>query len=219
MCGDQFAPRYKDICDKVRTSLTGFHHPSRYGDAILKPVRKIRENEIMLWMLSYSQRAHFVRLLRGIGTELEHDGPLLSVHAREQRTKHAAGNSTAFPDISFTCSTTSTPFVAAERPEGGTGRKLSTSCAGPCPSQLRQLRFKTEYEQDLWSECSRLIANCIIFYNASILSRLLDHQERSGDTQGAEATKRAPPSPGSTSICSGGDEFQETARPAEVWLG
>jgi TnpA family transposase len=34
-----------------------------------------------------------------------------------------------------------------------------------------KLRFKTEYEQDLWSECSRLIANCIIFYNASILSR------------------------------------------------
>ena len=34
-----------------------------------------------------------------------------------------------------------------------------------------KLRFKTEYEQDLWSECSQLIANIIIFYNASILSR------------------------------------------------
>ncbi len=40
-----------------------------------------------------------------------------------------------------------------------------------------KLRLKTEYEQDLWSECSRLIANCIIFYNASILSRLLEHKE------------------------------------------
>jgi TnpA family transposase len=26
-----------------------------------------------------------------------------------------------------------------------------------------KLRFGTEYEQHLWSECSRLIANCIIF--------------------------------------------------------
>ena len=52
-----------------------------------------------------------------------------------------------------------------------------------------KLRFKTEYEQDLWSQCSRLIANCIIFYNASILSRLLEYQQRNGDTQGAEATK------------------------------
>jgi len=31
----------------------------------------------------------------------------------------------------------------------------------------------TQYEQEHWSECCRLIANCIIFYNASILSRLL----------------------------------------------
>jgi TnpA family transposase len=30
-----------------------------------------------------------------------------------------------------------------------------------------KLRFKTEYEQDLWAECSRLHANCIILYNAS----------------------------------------------------
>lgn len=56
-----------------------------------------------------------------------------------------------------------------------------------------KLRLKTEYEQELWSECSRLIANCIIFYNACILSRLLEHQERIGDTQGAEATKTVSP--------------------------
>jgi len=35
-----------------------------------------------------------------------------------------------------------------------------------------KLRFGTEYEQHLWSECSRLIANCIIFYNATLLSKL-----------------------------------------------
>jgi Tn3 transposase DDE domain len=58
------------------------------------------------------------------------------------------------------------------------------------PIVLSNSRLKLEYEQELWSECSRLIANCIIFYNASILSRLLEHQERTGDTQGAEATKK-----------------------------
>ena len=45
--GYQFAPRYKDLCDKIRTSLTGFRHPSRYGDAILRPARKIREKDII----------------------------------------------------------------------------------------------------------------------------------------------------------------------------
>ena len=54
-----------------------------------------------------------------------------------------------------------------------------------------KLRFKLEYEQELWAECGRLVANCIIFYNASILSRLLEHQEKTGDTLGAQATKMA----------------------------
>jgi TnpA family transposase len=31
--GYQFAPRYKDLYDKVRTSLVGFKQPSQYGDA------------------------------------------------------------------------------------------------------------------------------------------------------------------------------------------
>ena len=39
-----------------------------------------------------------------------------------------------------------------------------------------KLRFKTEGEQQIWNECGRLIANCIIFYNATILSNLLRHQ-------------------------------------------
>ena len=31
-----------------------------------------------------------------------------------------------------------------------------------------KLRFKTEQEQQIWGECSRLLANCIIYYNASV---------------------------------------------------
>jgi TnpA family transposase len=46
-----------------------------------------------------------------------------------------------------------------------------------------KLRFGTEHEQHLWSECSRLIANCI-FYNATLLSKLLGHKESRGDMQG-----------------------------------
>jgi hypothetical protein len=37
------------------------------------------------------------------------------------------------------------------------------------------LRYKTEYEQQIWSASSRLLANCIIYYNATILSKLLNH--------------------------------------------
>jgi Tn3 transposase DDE domain len=56
-----------------------------------------------------------------------------------------------------------------------------------------KLRFRTEYEQHLWGECSRLITNCIIAYNATILSHLLAHKERSDDATGAARLIRVSP--------------------------
>ena len=52
---------------------------------------------------------------------------------------------------------------------------------------------KTEYEQQIWGECARLITNCVIFYNASILSNLLEYRERIGDIEGAEQLKQVSP--------------------------
>ncbi len=43
-----------------------------------------------------------------------------------------------------------------------------------------KLRFKTEQDQQLWGECSRLLTNCIIYYNASILSNMLTYGEKMG---------------------------------------
>jgi len=45
--GYQFAPRYKDIHDKVSDSLYGFKHPSQYGDLLIKPIRKINQKLII----------------------------------------------------------------------------------------------------------------------------------------------------------------------------
>ena len=53
-----------------------------------------------------------------------------------------------------------------------------------------KLRFKNEHEQKIWQECSRLITNCIIIYNATILSSLLAYRESIGDIVGAVALKK-----------------------------
>ena len=54
-----------------------------------------------------------------------------------------------------------------------------------------KLRVRTDQEQQLWSECSRLLVNCIIYYNACILSELLERAERRQDYQRTDAIKRA----------------------------
>jgi hypothetical protein len=56
-----------------------------------------------------------------------------------------------------------------------------------------KLRFKTEYEQQVWEECSRLITHCIIYYNATILSHLFAYKERRGDTAGAARLTQVSP--------------------------
>ena len=58
---------------------------------------------------------------------------------------------------------------------------------------LGKFRVKTELEQQIWSECTRLIANSIIFYNAFILSRLLDKKEKMKQYEDADLIKRISP--------------------------
>jgi TnpA family transposase len=189
--GSQFAPRYKDIYEKVRTSLTGFHHPSRYGDAIIKPVRKIRENRIIRdWD---ECRRIFVSLARKETTQSTLVRKLSS-HTRNSTVKTALWEYDSIHRTLYLLDYIDDPLLrqhvqkAMNRGENYHQLRRAISHAGG-----GRLRFKTEYEQELWSECSRLIANCIIFYNASILSRLLEHQERTGDTRGAAATKKVSP--------------------------
>jgi TnpA family transposase len=47
VCGYQFAPRYRDLYDKVQTSLYGFKHPSQYADVLLKLIRNINTRLIV----------------------------------------------------------------------------------------------------------------------------------------------------------------------------
>ena len=56
-----------------------------------------------------------------------------------------------------------------------------------------RLRFKTEYEQELWNECSRLITNAILYYNASLISKLIDHKKKMGDSQAVRALQQVSP--------------------------
>jgi len=56
-----------------------------------------------------------------------------------------------------------------------------------------KLRFKTEHEQQLWGECARLLTNCIIYYNAMLLSHVLACKGGAGDTQGAALLKQVSP--------------------------
>jgi hypothetical protein len=46
-----------------------------------------------------------------------------------------------------------------------------------------KFRVKTEAEQNIWNECSRLIANVIIYYNTALLSKVYEQKRAAGDEE------------------------------------
>ena len=56
-----------------------------------------------------------------------------------------------------------------------------------------KFRVKTEAEQHIWNECSRLIANAIIFYNTALLSKVYGQKRKAGDEKAVEVLRGVSP--------------------------
>jgi hypothetical protein len=56
-----------------------------------------------------------------------------------------------------------------------------------------KLRVKTEAEQQLWNECSRLLANAIIYYNTALLSRIHEQRQAADDAAALELIRATSP--------------------------
>jgi hypothetical protein len=81
---------------------------------------------------------------------------------------------------------------------------------------LDEVEEHRRHTVDILAPIAKGYLTCIILYSASILSRLLEHQETIGDEQGAAATKKYPPSPGSTSIFLAATSFR-SSRTHSIW--
>jgi hypothetical protein len=79
-----------------------------------------------------------------------------------------------------------------------------------------KLRFKTEGEQQIWNECGRLIANCIIFYNAMILSNVLRYQAERGDAVAAASLEQISPVAWQHINFHGRYEFTKSVQPIDM---
>jgi TnpA family transposase len=188
--GYQFAPRYKDIRDKVQTSLYGFKHPSQY-DGLIKPTRKVNDDLIT------DEWENIQRIMVSLALKTTTQSIIvgkLSSYARKNKTRRALWEYDGIIRSLFLLEYIDSPPLrrnvqrALNRGENYHKLRRAVSYAN-----FGKLRFKTEYEQQIWGECARLITNCVIFYNASILSNLLEYRERIGDIEGAKQLKQVSP--------------------------
>ncbi|MGM1589269.1 Tn3 family transposase [Bacillus cereus group sp. BceL221] len=173
--GYQFAPRYKDIHDKVNKSLYGFKHPSQYGDNLIKPVRKINTNLII------EEWENIQRIMLSLAVKTTTQSIIigkLSAYARKNKTKRALWEyDNIIRSLYFLDYIDSPPLrrnVQKALNRGESYHKLRKAVSF---ANFGKLRFKNENDQHIWGECSRLLSNCIIYYNASILSNMLAYRE------------------------------------------
>ncbi|HLR22127.1 MAG TPA: Tn3 family transposase [Pseudogracilibacillus sp.] len=187
--GYQFAPRYKDIYGTVSRSLYGFQHPSQYGDILIKPVRKINTDLII------EEWENIQRIVLSLALKTTTQSIIvgkLSAYARKNKTKRALWEyDNIIKSLYFLDYIDSPPLrrnVQRTLNRGESYHKLRRAVSH---ANFGKLRFKTEQEQQIWNECSRLIANCIIYYNASILSNILTYRENQG--QDSDVLKQISP--------------------------
>ena len=189
--GYQFAPRYRDIRSKTDT-LYGFNHPSLYDPKfLLKPASKTNTRLII------EEADNIQHIMASLALKVTSQSVIigkLSAYARKNRTKKALWELDniyrSLYLLNYVDSVMLRRNVQCALNRGESYHKLRRAVAYAYSGRLR---VKTDLEQQIWSECSRLLANSVIYYNACILSELLERKERQGDQRHADHIKRVSP--------------------------
>ncbi|AHX13360.1 transposase [Dyella jiangningensis] len=179
--GYRFAPRYRDLRTKV-DSLVGFKSPNQYGSALIKPARKVNEALIV------AEWPNIQRIMASLGQKEVTQATIirkLSSYARRNQTKKALWE---LDNIYRTL------YILDFIDDVGLRQSVQKALnRGEAYHRFRRaiayvnsgkFRVQTEAEQQIWNDCSRLIANAIIYYNTALLSRIYD-QKRAVEDEGA----------------------------------
>jgi TnpA family transposase len=187
----QFAPRYRHVRDKMDT-LYGFKHPSKYDkEYLLKPSSKANTKLIL------AEEDNIRHILASLAKKVTSQSVIvgkLSSYARKNRTKKALWELDNLYRsrylLDYVDSVRLRRNVQRALNRGESYHKLVRAVAY---ANGGRLRFRTDLEQQLWSECSRFLANCVIYYNACLLSELLEYAEREKDFELADRIKGISP--------------------------
>ncbi len=191
MFGYQFAPRYKDIRENT-DNLVGFKSPGEYNKTfLLKPISKANTRLII------EEKDNILHIFASLALKVTSQSVIigkLSSYARKNRTKKALWELDNIYDsiykLNYVDSMTMRRHVQRALNRGESYHKLYRAVAYAYSGKLR---VKTNAEQKIWTECSRLLANCVIYYNASILSELLKRNELQGNEKVASQIKKISP--------------------------
>lgn len=186
----QFAPHFKAINRKAN-NLCGFKPLNQYKDLLIKPKDKFeRKNFKKEW--DNIQRIIASLLLGETSQHLIVSK--LSSHKRKNKTKEALWKYDkilmSIYMLKFIDDVMIRQNVRRALNRGEAYHKLRRAIANVHGGKFRG---RNDKEIEIWNECARLMANCMIYYNAKILNALLAKLQMEGNEKQIEMLKYISP--------------------------
>jgi TnpA family transposase len=185
-----FAPRYRNLRKKAE-SLVGFRHPRHYADCLIKPSRKVLES------LVCSEWPNIQRIMASLAQKDVTQATVvrkLGSYARQNRTKKALAEldniCRTLYILDYIDDVVLRQSVQKALNRGEAYHRFRRAIAYVNSGKFR---VKTESEQQIWNECSRLIANAVIYYNTALLSRIYARKQAAGDLEALEILRHISP--------------------------
>jgi TnpA family transposase len=174
--GYRFMPRFTQLPDKTDNNLVCFDELDNYKQHIIKPSKKVNKALII------KEWDNVLRILASLALKKTTQSQIVSKLSSYKKTSPALKALIAFDEIIMTDylldyidSKEIREVVQGSLNRVESYHQLSSTIAKV--SGGRMLSGKTEIELDINAESIRLIANAVIFYNATLLSGLYQYYQ------------------------------------------
>ena len=174
--GYRFMPRFTQLWEKSGHSLVCFDGLENHAKHLIKPSKKASVDLII------KEWDKVLRILASLALKKTTQSQIVAKLSSYKKTNPTLKALIAFDEIIMTDylldyidSKEVRQVVQGSLNRGESYHQLSSTIAKV--SGGRMLNGKTEIELDINAECIRLIANAVIFYNATLLSTLHQHYQ------------------------------------------
>jgi TnpA family transposase len=172
-----FAPRYRNLPEEAK-NIYCFENPGKYENYILSPKGKIDR------VLIEEEWDNILRIIVSLATKTTSQSTIirkLSSYPRKNNTRKALGElDKALKSIHVLRYVDDMDFRRHIQKALNRGESYHSLKRAIFYDNLGKFKVSSEYEQNIWSECSRLLALCIIYYNSFILSQLAVRKRNQG---------------------------------------
>jgi TnpA family transposase len=191
MFGYRFMPRFTQLRDKSEHDLVSFDEIEHYAKQIIKPSKKVNKALII------KEWDKVLRILVSLATKKTTQSQIVSKLSAYKKLNPTLKALIAFDEIiktdyllDYIDNKEVREVVQGSLNRGESYHQLSATIAKV--SGGRMLNGKTEIELDINAESIRLIANAVIFYNATILSALHQHYRTVNPEKAKEILRFSP---------------------------